>query len=208
VQPTIVSCATTAFCVLAGEATSFTSTAFSVKLSVASWNGKKLTTMKPATVSGGSGLLIPAGVSCATASNCAVTGAEQGAAIKSTAIAATQIWNGKTWQLARVTWPKGIGFSFMFGVSCYGAHSCEAVGADGAETSSFNAAAVSYNGAAGTAQAVPAPPKGSTSEFGSVSCAPRGGCVAIGETGKTTGSSHALMTGVWNGRTWKLDRGF
>jgi hypothetical protein len=205
-----VSCATPVFCVLAGDTVTITPDSGTTGIYLASWNGKKLTAMKPATASGGKGLLIPAAVSCATASNCAVTGAEQGAGIESTATAATQIWNGKTWRLDTVAWPKGIRLSFMLGVSCYGAHSCEAVGLDGANpgTSSFAAAAVSYNGTAGTVQAVPAPPKGYSDEFGPVSCAPRGGCVAIGQTGKATASSHALMTGVWNGKTWKLDRGF
>jgi hypothetical protein len=41
-----------------------------------------------------------------------------------------------------------------------------------------------------------------------MSCLPGGSCVAIGGTGKTTAKSPALMTGVWNGRAWKLDPGF
>jgi hypothetical protein len=205
-----VSCATSAFCVLAGEAVIITSNSAATRLYVAAWNGKKLTTMKPATASGGKGLQMPAGVSCGTASNCAVTGATKGVGIKATATASTEIWNGKTWQLATVTWPKGIGFSLMFGVSCYGAHSCDAVGTDSAnpQTSSFDAAAVSYTGTAGTVQAVPEPPKDDLNELTAVSCLPWGSCVAVGETGKTTGSSLALMTGVWNGKTWKLDPGF
>jgi hypothetical protein len=213
VEPTVVSCATTAFCVLAGEASTFTSDSATSGIYVASWSGKKLTTMRPATVSGGKGFLPVTGVSCATASNCAVTGAVVGDAGSGSSppklTAFTEIWNGKTWQLAKVTWPKGLGFSFMFGVSCYGAHSCEAVGTDGANMeTSFGAAAVSYSGAAGTVQTVPAPPKGDASEFADASCLPWGSCVAIGATGKASASSGALMTGVWNGRAWKLDPGF
>ena len=96
-------------------------------------------------------------------------------------------------------------------MSCYAAHSCEAVGEDGAsasETSPGDAAAVSFNGTAGTLQAVPAPSKGHSTAFAAVSCLPWGSCVAIGETGKTTATSPALMTGVWNGKAWKLDPGF
>ena len=48
----------------------------------------------------------------------------------------TEIWNGTTWQLAKVTWPKGTADSVLVGVSCYAAHSCEAVGADGANVTS------------------------------------------------------------------------
>jgi hypothetical protein len=206
---TTVSCATSAFCVLAGEATSFTSRSAAIRLYVASWNGKKLTTMKPATVSAGAGFLLAAGVSCATVSNCAVTGADLGDVSSSSAsmTAFTEIWNGKTWLLAQVAWPKGDAYSFTLGVSCYAAHSCEAVGIDGAK-SFIDAAAASFHGTAGRLQAVPPPAKGDANAFAAVSCPPGGSCVAIGETGKTTASSGALMTGVWNGKAWKLHPGF
>ena len=207
--PSVVSCATTTFCVLAGTAYSAT-----VKPYVASWNGKKLTTMKPATAGGSADVVMATGVSCATASNCAVTGANLGPAISgtstTTSTAFTQIWNGKTWQLAKVKWPKADASPFTSGVSCYAEHSCEAVGVGSASdsgTSPYDATAASFKGTAGTVQAVPAPPKGDSNEFAAVSCLPWGSCVAIGETGKTTATSPAVMTGVWNGKAWKLDPG-
>jgi hypothetical protein len=211
-EPSVVSCATTAFCVLGGEAISVTSNSGSEKLYVASWNGKKLTTMKAATLGGATDLPLVTGVSCATASNCAVTGADLGDLSGSTAslTAFTEVWNGKTWQLAKVAWPKGIRESLMFSVSCYAAHSCEAVGIDAAstaDTAPADAAAVSFNGATGTLQSVPAPSKGHSNAFTAVSCLPWGSCVAAGETGKTNADSGAAMTGVRNGNTWKLDPG-
>ena len=212
VDPTVVSCVTSAFCVLAGQATSITS--LTSTFYVASWNGKKLRAMKPAAVRGGaySGYLGPVGLSCATTSNCAVTGALIGDAGNGNldgTTAFTEIWNGKTWQLGKVTWPKGTADSLTTGVSCYGAHTCEVVGVDGADTNtSFDAAAVSFNGTAGTLQAVPAPSKGYVHGFTNVSCLPWGSCIAIGVTAKATAKATALMTGVWNGKAWKLDPGF
>jgi hypothetical protein len=213
VVPILVSCATSAFCVLAGDAYSVTSTSTAAGPYAASWNGKKLTTMKLSTVGGSADDVAATGVSCATVSNCAVTGADLlGPITNSSATRAfTEIWNGKEWQLAKVTWPKGTASSITTGVSCDTAHSCEAVGDDGAstaETSPYDAAAVSFNGTAGTVQAVPAPSKGDSSAFAAVSCLPSGSCVAIGGTGKTTTTSPALMTGVRNGKAWKLDPGF
>jgi hypothetical protein len=214
VAPSVVSCATTAFCVLSGVTFSETANSGATPLYLASWNGKKLTTMRPATLSAAAGgLLLPAGVSCATASNCAVTGTDLGNLSSSTnsSTAFTEIWNGKAWQLAKVALPKNVASSFTLGVSCYAAHTCEAVGEGGAstaQTAPADAVAVSFNGTAGTVQAVSAPPKGDSNAFASVSCQPRGTCVAIGETGKTTATSPPLMTGVWNGKTWKLDPGF
>ena len=208
-QPTLVSCAAVTFCVLAGEALNFSPNSAPETLYLGSWNGKKLTTMKPATVSGKTELSPPAGLSCATASNCAVTGSETDPSGSSGVTAFTEIWNGKSWRLGTVRWPKGDSDSTL-GVSCYAAHSCEAVGADGrgGETSPVDAAAVAFHGTTGTLQAVPAPSKGHSTVFAAVSCLPWGDCVAIGQTGKTTATTPALMTGVWNGRTWKLDPGF
>jgi hypothetical protein len=210
--PRVVSCASPAFCVLAGNAFSFGSNSDTDKPYVASWNGKKLTTMNLAAVGRAADAVVASDVSCATVSDCAVTGADLGrlspSATSSTAF--TEIWNGKSWQLAKVTWPKAVASTFTTGVSCYAAHSCEAVGEDAANAamSPFDAAAVSFHGTAGTVQAVPAPSKGHSNALGAVSCLPGGSCVALGETGKTTASSDALMTGVWNGRAWKLYPGF
>ncbi len=203
IVPSVVSCATSAFCLLTGVDLSMVSSSVS-GLYVASWNGKMLTTMKPATVDGGMGFLLAAGVSCATASKCAVTGAYSGRNA-STATAFTEIWNGKTWRLAKVTWPKGADDSTTIGVSCYTARSCEAVGVDAIGTS-VRAAAVSFNGTTGTLQAVPAPPAGDSSAFTAVSCLPLGSCVAVGGTGRS--KAPPLMTGVWNGKAWKLAPGF
>jgi hypothetical protein len=214
VGPSVVSCATPAFCVLTGVAFSGTLNSSTTPLYLASWNGKRLMTMRPATVTGAAGgVLLPTGASCATASKCAVTGLDLGpigSSSSTNGTAFTEIWNGKAWQLAKVALPKAVKSSFTLGVSCYTARTCEAVGEDGAgaKTSPFDAVAVSFNGTAGTLQAVPAPPKGDSNAFASVSCLPWGSCVAIGETGKTTANSGTLMTGVWNGKTWKLKPGF
>ena len=214
--PTEVSCATPAFCVVAGEATSVTASSFAFKLYIASWNGKKLTTMKPTAVGGSKDIPLATGVSCATASSCAVTGPDLVGQVGSssstpTITAFTEIWNGKTWALGTVAWPTGIADSVTLSVSCYAAHSCEAVGQYGVSTadgSPVDAAAVLFNGTSGTLQAVPAPSKGHSTGFTAVGCLPWGSCVAAGYTGKTTSTTPALMTGVWSGKAWKLDPGF
>ena len=87
----------------------------------------------------------------------------------------------------------------------------EAVGLDGTSTADnapAYATAVSFNGTAGTVQAVPAPAKGHSTAFTAVSCLTGGRCLAAGETGKTTASTPAVMTGVLSGKAWKLDPGF
>jgi hypothetical protein len=210
-----VSCATSAFCVVTGTSENLNSPSFDSTLYFASWNGKKLTTMKPTAVGGFSDLVEPIGVSCATSSSCVVTAVSLGSVSSvssgntTTSTGFTEIWNGKKWQLATVTWPTGIAAAILVGVSCYAARSCEAVGVDGADVKkSVQAAAVSYNGTEGAVQNVPAPPKGDSSVFDYVSCLPWASCVAVGETGKSTATSDTVMTGVWNGKVWKLRPGF
>ena len=214
VQPSAVSCATAAFCVLAGELTTLSgSDNFSFGLYLGLWNGKTLTRMKAPAEGGAKSAAEPAGVSCAAPSNCAVTGIVLGNVTSSSSApdvtAFTQVWNGKTWLAGKVALPKG-SESIILGVSCYGAHSCETVGegAASAKATSGHALAVSYKGVAGVVQAVPAPAKGRSTAFTDVSCLPGGTCVATGWTGKSNAATPSLMTGVWGGKSWKLGPGF
>ena len=212
VEPGAVSCATTAFCVVAGELTSVSGTDnFSFGLYLGSWNGKTLTRMKAPAEGGAQSLPEPGDVSCATVSNCAVTGIVLGNLTGSTpdVTAFTQIWNGTTWQAAKTASPKGAQ-QIWLGVSCYGAHSCETVGegAAGASATSGYAIAASFKGAAGTIQAVPAPAKGRSTTFTDVSCLPSGNCVATGWTGTSKAATPSVMTGVWGGKSWNLYPGF
>jgi hypothetical protein len=210
--PSAVSCATASFCVLMGEITSVSNGYAGVGLYLGAWNGRRLARMKAPAAGGADSTVEPSGVSCATPANCAVTGIVVGDTSGSTLSikAFTQVWNGQGWRSATTRWPRGVAESFLWDVSCYGAHSCAAVGFDAARTDSppVDATAVSYRGAAGAVQAVPKPSKGRSTSFAAVSCLPSGGCVAVGDTGKSTAASPALMTGLWNGRTWRLEPGF
>ena len=200
-----VSCATASFCVLDGDSFTVSSTSATVGTWLAVWNGTRLTRMKSAVA------MLPTAVSCATVSNCAVTGINPDIASSAagTTIASTETWNGKAWRPAAVTWPKGIGESMTFGLSCYGSRSCEMVGLDGpAAENSSDAVAVSFTGTVSRLQEVPAPAKGDSTVLTGVSCLPSGTCVAVGETGKTNASASSVMTGVWNGRPWRLEHGF
>jgi hypothetical protein len=204
-----ISCATSAYCVLAGESVSESGRD---TLYLRSWNGKKLTVLKPVAVGSSTNLPLVSDVSCATPSNCAVTGAIL--ALGSTAetfTTFTEIWNGKTWRTAKVTWPTATTDSFLIGVSCFGAHSCDAVGLTSTGTATDavgDPAAASYNGTSWALQTVPVPAKGRTTILTDVKCLSAVKCVAVGETGLTTAASPATMTGVWNGKAWRFHPGF
>ena len=198
-----VSCATTAFCVLDGTSYTVSAKGATFGTWLGSWNGTKLTTMKSAEA------MEPIGISCSTISNCAVAGIGLGLGSTSTVTTAvTEVWNGSAWKPAKMAWPRGAD-SFLLGLSCYAAHSCEAVGMEGPPSGdSADAVAVSFNGTAGTVQALAAPAKGYSDDLSSVSCLPWGSCVAVGESGKSSGASGTPMTGTWSGKAWKFHAGF
>jgi len=128
-----------------------------------------------------------------------------------TLTAFTEIWNGKTWRTAKVAWSAATTESFLIGTSCFGAHSCDAVGLTGTgptTNADGDPAAASYNGTSWALQTVPVPAKGRTTVLTDVKCLSAVKCVAVGETGLTSASHGATMTGVWNGKTWKFDPGF
>lgn len=196
-----VSCVTSAYCVLAG-------TAFAqngVHLYLRSWNGRQLAVMKTAGESSTGGLLVT-GVSCATRANCAVSGGAVSAASGDIS-AFTRVWKGQAWQASTAAWPTGTADSYLAGVSCFGAHDCEAVGLAGS-IAAPGPAAVFFNGTSWTRQAVPGPGRGRATILADVSCLSAASCVAVGDTGPVSTTTPARLTGVWNGRTWRFLPGF
>lgn len=197
-----VSCATSAYCVLAGEFF-LASGADQPYLDV--WNGTKLTTMKAPVVGGSTTAAEATDVSCAVPSSCAVSGVLISETASLTITGFTEIWNGQAWRTAMVPWPKGTAGSFLVGVSCHAARACVAVGMTGADTNSPHAAAAYYDGTSWKVQTVPAPAKGKKNAFADVRCLSATRCLAIGVTGA---AKLATMTGVWRGAAWRLDPGF
>jgi len=98
--------------------------------------------------------------------------------------------------------PKGTTESFLYGVSCRADATCEAVGSAGSSAAT-KATALSYNGKTWTAQTVPGPGTGTSSDFFGVNCLRANQCVAIGET-LSSGPSIGPLGGVWSGVSWRL----
>ncbi len=201
VDLTGISCVTSAFCVLAGIAYSNTD----ARLYLRSWNGTRLTAMKLAAAKSSTGELLVTGVSCATRTNCAVSGISD--ASNDLVHAFTQVWKGTAWQPVTATWPKGTAESELLGLSCYGQHACDAVGAAGSDAAP-HATSAAFNGRSWTVQRVSGPAQGKASAFSDVSCLSATRCVAVGATGPASGATMTRITGVWNGTSWRLEPGF
>jgi hypothetical protein len=110
------------------------------------------------------------------------------------------MWNGKSWTVDKIAAPTGDAESFLFGVSCRADSSCEAVGGAG-PSKATRATALAYNGKTWTAQNVPGPAAGTSSDFLGVNCLRASTCDAIGEV---VGSATATpLGGLWIG-SWRL----
>jgi hypothetical protein len=193
-----VSCLSVTSCVIAGETYSNSGT---VSMLLARWNGRGLTAMKAARPAGAPTLELD-GVSCVSASRCVATGlGTNDAATKGFGF--TEMWNGKSWAVHKVTSPKGDPLSFLFGVSCVTARNCVAVGAAGTSDSGA-ASALAYNGKTWSSLTVPAPGKGKSSDFSGVSCPKVDDCVAIGDIGPSAKATPTPLAGRWNGSSWRL----
>jgi hypothetical protein len=201
-QLTSVSCATATRCVAAGSHDTFNG---GESVLIESWNGKAWKVVPAANPAGGNDAFLT-GVSCPSARRCVAVGVAAGSHPGLTGFG--ELWNGSTWRVARVTWPRGTGSSFLAGVSCASVARCVAAGHTGFNVNTGEdtgrAAAVSWNGRTWTVTRVPAPGKGKASLFNAVTCLSPADCVAAGHEGPFNTIQGNSLTGFWNGSRWNL----
>jgi hypothetical protein len=197
--PGAVSCRSVTFCIVAGE--SYASIPGPPTMLLARWNGEVFTVMKAAAPAGAEGVTLN-DISCPSSTFCAAAGFGTNSAGASE-FGFAEMWNGKTWKADKVATPKGDADSLLYGVSCRADESCVAVGGAGTSPATM-ATAASYNGKTWTAQNVPGPGAGRSSDFFGVNCLRADECVAFGEIGATGFATITPVGGLWNGSTWRL----
>jgi hypothetical protein len=197
--PGAVSCHFLTFCVVAG--TSYSSIPGTPTMLLARWNGKVLTAMKAAVPAGAVNVALN-DISCPSTTFCAAAGFSTNPSDAS-AFGFAEMWNGKSWMADKVAPPMGVAESFLYGVSCRPAGLCMAVGSAGPSTAA-KATAVSYNGKTWTAQNVPGPGPGESSDFFGVNCLTDNHCTAIGGIVAPGTATISPLGGVWNGSSWRL----
>jgi len=95
-----------------------------------------------------------AGVSCVSVNFCAAVGT-QAASARAHYVPVSMIWNGARWRKTAVSLPKGWLAGYLRGVSCTSAAYCVAVGQYSKSDSATIPVAVTWNGRAWTAKALP-----------------------------------------------------
>lgn len=192
-----LSCTTVQDCVLAGTFSQL-------------WNGKQFphsarwngTSVKRLTVPAPAGSVAPVllAVSCPSALTCVATGLDES---KTNGNSFVDYLSGTTWTLGQSPWGKGTKAGRLFGLSCWSATGCSAVGSTGSDTAG-RAAALILNGRSWTAQHIPAPAKGRVDRFGGVSCATKKACVALGDIGPAKSGQRGPLGAYLNGAAWSL----
>jgi hypothetical protein len=141
------------------------------------------------------------GISCTRTSFCVAVG---GPAPYNYAndFAVAQIWNGKTWQAARVQRPAGETGSSLYGVACVTSSDCNAVGYDYTSQPALATLAEHWNGSAWHIVRSPNAP-GRADIFTAISCPAAADCVATGAI-TPPASKIAPVVARWNGGSWHL----
>jgi len=199
-----VSCASTTNCVAVGIVVTNIVTIPASAVLIESWNGRTWTRMKAAALPSATDSELFT-VSCASVKSCVAVGDQSSPKGLSSL---TEIWNGKSWTVKPVAWPKGTSNESLYGVSCAAVNRCVASGTIDMNLQSASntgkAAAATWNGGAWAVTSVPAPGKGKFSSFKGVTCLSAANCVVVGQIGPSGSTSGTGLSGFWNGKSWRL----
>jgi hypothetical protein len=164
-----VSCVSTQFCAAVGVG--------AIDVNALMWDGTSWTAQaRPGALAIGTQL-----VSCASSSFC----------LSADAYGHTDTWDGTSWSASSAV----TGLTYVSGISCLSATSCEAVGA-GTNGGPEGAA---WNGTSWTAQTMAGP---SNTSPNSVSCTTAKSCEAVGEV--PVNGQESTMAESWNGSAWTV----
>jgi hypothetical protein len=144
------------------------------------------------------------GVSCPTPVSCIAVGSKATASAQSALI---EHWNGSSWSIVAGPVPTGAETAELFGVSCAGSTSCNAVGLNISKRS-FAPLAEHWNGKSWSIVATPSVNGSVLTELIAVSCPAPASCMAVGTLTKISISPPGIATNTlfeqWNGTSWSI----
>jgi hypothetical protein len=141
-------------------------------------------------------------LSCSSASACTAVGALHANVQDAPGVPVAERWNGKTWAIEAMPTPPGnVSHLWALRVSCPSSSACFAVGSSGAVPGS--AWAWRWNGTRWFMQRMPSGPGGPPVQLSDLSCASPRACTAVGDR-VVHGSAIVRLVERWNGRKWSL----
>jgi hypothetical protein len=197
----------TVFCLAGGGYTTSNNTADLSLLE--EWNGSPAHPVSiPQPISGNGSISEIDGLSCSSATQCAIAGDKAQVQSNGTitpVMPYAEVLTSAGWSLTSISTP-GVSSGFYNWVSCTSATSCLATGGFGPLTSSFtqgHAAYALWDGAAWAVHAIN-PPPGQGAFLWEDTCLSPAYCVAVGTQGKWGTTTGSALTGFWNGASWQL----
>lgn len=110
-------------------------------------------------------------------------------------------WNGTSWSIVPSP-SSGTGQNVLYGVSCYAAKSCTAVGYADNSLGGFRTVIESWNGSSW--RLVASPNVGTSSHLLSVSCRSSSACQAVGSYDSASVGAGQTLVESWNGTSWSI----
>lgn len=161
--------------------------------------------IQPAPEPSGATSTVLSGVSCSSRRACLAVGDYSDRAGRRVPLA--ERWTGTRWSIERTAVPSAAPASFLFDASCTAPTSCSAVGSTTSPGGTTVPLGERWNGSQWTIEPIPTPaPRRRVSYLGSLSCASREYCAAVGYSGNGTGTSGAALVERWNGVRWSVQR--
>lgn len=150
----------------------------------------------------GAGLNQFAAISCSSATACAAVGGSGHSIFTLGTHVLAERWNGHAWRIKATPSPKGATSSNFFGVSCWSATGCMAVGTFADRTHLLRALAERWNGVKWQLTAARTPHGGHFTMLNGVSCPLARACIAVGV--HVSGSVEIPIAELWNGTGWRF----
>jgi hypothetical protein len=194
-----VSCASSSSCLAVGYYLEKSGLSFPL---AELWNGTGWTGEAPPFPSGSPQNELSA-ISCSSAKSCVAVGTWQSARYVPYSLA--ESWNGSTWSVKATPQPLETAESFLTGVSCATATTCEAVGRYIDHQDVQKVLVERWSAGKWSALTAPEPAGTSSAGLDAVSCASASTCVGVGGyLPSAKGSTERPLAETWNGTRWSV----
>ncbi len=193
-----ISCTSASACTAVGE---YENSSKAASLFAERWNGSEWTLQSTPNPSGARESN-PWGVSCTSATACAMAGYYENSS--GTHLPFAESWNGSEWKVQTTPNPSGSSATEIRGISCTAANACTIVGDYKNSAGTWVTLAERWNGTEWAIQTSPNPAEAKASYLnGGVACTSSTSCIATGDSLNSAGH-YVTLAERWTGSEWQL----